>query len=302
MVNRRKARIAIALNASILMPMLAVLVAVIAAPTVTAAGSCDVPASNPPGMSQYFEEHSLEDGSFWEDWGFGDWTDLKPLKDDFSVDMTISNDSANAVRMELIPGYQYTFCISMSPDPSDEPEMGAVGDVYLMDHINWDRYSMSYENREWDDLESLVEEIPVEWRDTLVWLPYRDVHAYEGVSDHVFSVAIDSMGSAWSSVGWFSSTETQYYLVIDGWDNEKFSDRGAAGGTINVEVLVDVEERTTLPNFIAYILISALPIACIIGPLIIHSRYMKMGLSDEEESRQMAYLDNEGDQRSGEED
>ena len=129
---------------------------------------------------------------------------------------------------------------------------------------------------------------------------YRDVHAYEGVSEHIFSVAIDSHGSAWSSVGWFESTETQYFLVIDGWDNERFSDRGAAGGTINVEVLVDVEERTTLPNFIAYILISALPIACIIGPLVIHTRYMKMGLSEEDESRQMPYLDEEGDQRSGE--
>ena len=53
MIHRRKARIAIALNASLLMPMLAVLVAVIATPTVSGAGSCDVPASNPPGMNQY---------------------------------------------------------------------------------------------------------------------------------------------------------------------------------------------------------------------------------------------------------
>ena len=300
MVNRRKARVAIALNASLLMPMLAVLLAVIATPMVSAAGSCDVPASNPPGTDQYFQEHSLEDSGFWDSWGWGEFTDLRPLRSDFSVDMSISNDSANAIRMELITGYQYTFCISMSPDPSDEPEMGAVGDVYLMNQINWDRYAMSYDSREWDDLEEMVREIPVEWRDTLVWLPYRDVHAYEGVSDHVFSVAIDSMGSAWSSVGWFESTETQYYLVIDGWDNEKFSDRGAAGGTMNVEVLVDVEERTSLPNFIAYILISALPIACIIGPMIIHSKYMKMGLSDDEDSRQMPYLDDESDQQSGE--
>ena len=47
-------------------------------------------------------------------------------------------------------------------------------------------------------------------------------------------------------------------------------------------------------------MISALPIACIIGPLVIHTRYMKMGLSEEDESRQMPYLDEEGDQRSGE--
>ena len=300
MVHRRKARVAIALNTSLLLPTLAILVAVFAAPTASAAGSCDVPATNSPGMSQYYEEHSLAESDFGE-WFWSEQNELRPLRVDFSVDMTIVNDSANAVRMELIPGYQYTFCISMSPDPSNEPESGAIGDVYLMNDINWDRYSMSYENRRWEDLEGLVESVPVEWRDTLVWLPYRDVHAYEGVSEHIFSVAIDSHGSAWSSVGWFESAETQYYLVIDGWDNERFSDRGAAGGTINVEVLVDVEVRTTLPNFIAYILISALPIACIIGPLVIHSRYMKMGLSDEEESRQMPYLEDESDQRSGDE-
>ena len=298
MINRRKARVAIALNTSLLMPMIAVLVAVFAVPTASAAASCDVPASNPPGMNQYYQEHSVEDGGFW-DWGFSS-PNLRPLRGDFSVDMTIYNDSANAISMQLIPGYHYTFCISMSPDPVNEPEMGAIGDVYLMTDINWDRYSISYSDREWGDLEEAVKEIPVEWRDMMIWLPYRDVHAYEGVSQQVFSVAIDSTGSAWSSVGWFDSSQTHYFLVIDGWDNERFSDRGAAGGTINVEVLVDVEERTTLPNFIAYILISALPIACIIGPLIIHSRYMKMGLSDEEDSRQMPYLDDESDQRSGE--
>jgi hypothetical protein len=65
---------------------------------------------------------------------------------------------------------------------------------------------------------------------------------------------------------------------------------------MNVEILVDVEERTTLPNFIAYILIAALPIACIIGPLIIHNRYMSVGLGNEEESRQVPYLENERDQ------
>ena len=67
-----------------------------------------------------------------------------------------------------------------------------------------------------------------------------------------------------------------------------------------MEVLVDVEERTTLPTFIAYILIAALPIACIVGPLVINSRYMSAGLSDEEDLRQVPYLEKESDERSGE--
>jgi hypothetical protein len=67
---------------------------------------------------------------------------------------------------------------------------------------------------------------------------------------------------------------------------------------MNVEILVDVEERTTLPNFVAYILIAALPIACIIVPLIIHSKYMSVGIGDEEDSRQVPYLENERDDRN----
>ena len=66
---------------------------------------------------------------------------------------------------------------------------------------------------------------------------------------------------------------------------------------MNVEILVEVEERTTLPNFIAYILIAALPIACIIAPLIIHSRYMSTGLGEKEDLRQVPYLESESDER-----
>jgi len=274
------------------------LFAVFAAPVASAEADCEVPASNPPGISQYFEEISIDSGGFW-DWS-NNLDSLRSLDRDFSTDMTVYNDSANAIRMELVPGYQYTFCVYLSPDSQSTPTMGAVGDVYLMNAVNWDRYASSYDVREWDDLESTVDELPVEWRDMAMWLPYRDVHYYEGVSSQVFSVAIDSMGSAWSSTPWFDGGDSQYYLVVDGWDNARGSDRKAAGGVMNVEILVDVEERTTLPNFIAYILIAALPIACIVGPLVIHSRYMSTGLGEEEELRQVPYLENESDERSGE--
>ena len=69
---------------------------------------------------------------------------------------------------------------------------------------------------------------------------------------------------------------------------------------MQVEILVNVEERTTLPSFIAYILIAALPLACIIAPLIIHSRYMDAGLGDTEEApRHVPYLEDESDERDG---
>ena len=283
---------AAAINLCLLLPVVTVFATVIATPIASAEATCDVPAGNSPEIDQYFEEHSIEDGGFW-----GENAELKPLNRDFSTDMTVYNDSANAISMELVPGYQYTFCLYLSSDSQSAPTMGAIGDVYLMNEANWDRYISSYESREWDDLEEIVDELPVEWRDLAMWLPFRDVHAYESVSSQVFSVAIDSIGSAWSSVSWFDSGNPQYYLVVDGWDNGRSSDRKAAGGSMNVEILVDVEERTTLPNFIAYILISALPIACIIVPLIIHSKYMSAGLDEEEDSRQVPYLESERDER-----
>jgi|TARA_B110000196_G_scaffold287964_1_gene272651 hypothetical protein len=279
------------INLCLLLPVVAVFATVIATPIASAEATCDVPAENSPEIDQYFEEHSIEDGGFWDEHAM-----LKPLNRGFSTDMTVYNDSANAIRMELVPGYQYTFCLYF--DSQSAPTKGAIGDIYLMNEANWDRYQSSYETREWEELEEIVNELPVEWRDLAMWLPFRDVHAYESVSSQVFSVAIDSIGSAWSSVSWFDSGDPQYYLVVDGWDNGRSSDRKAAGGSMNIEILVDVEERTTLPNFVAYILIAALPIACIIVPLIIHSKYMSAGLGDEEDSHQVPYLESERDERS----
>jgi len=284
---------AAAINLCLLLPVVTVFATVIATPIASAEATSEVPAENSPGIDQYFEEHSIGDGGFWSEKAV-----LKPLNRDFSTDMTVYNDSANAIRMELVPGYHYTFCLYLSSDSQSAPSMGAIGDVYLMNEANWDRYTSSYESREYENLEEIVNELPVEWRDMAMWLPFRDVHAYESVSSQVFSVAIDSIGSAWSSVSWFDSGDPQYYLVVDGWDNGRNSDRKAAGGSMNVEILVDVEERTTLPNFVAYILIAALPIACIIVPLIIHSKYMSAGIGDEEDSRRVPYLENERDERN----
>ena len=296
MENGPRKLTAAAINLCLLLPVVVVFATVIMAPIASAEATCDVPAGNSPEIIQYFEEYSIEDGF----WGWDEWNQqstLKPLDRDFSTDMTVYNDSANAIAMELVPGYQYTFCLYLSSDSQSAPTMGAIGDVYLLDEVNWDRYVSSYDTREWEDLEEIVDELPVEWKDMAMWLPFRDVHAYESVSSQVFSVAIDSVGSAWSSVGWFDSDNPHYYLVVVGWDNGRSSDRKAAGGSMNVEILVDVEERTTLPNFVAYILIAALPIACIIVPLIIHSRYMSAGLGDEEDLRQVPYLESERDER-----
>ena len=299
MRNGPKKLTAALINLCLLLPTVAVFITVIAAPIASAQDSCGESPNNIPTISQYFEEHSVEDAG-WGMWWDGGSEDLRSLDVGCSTEMEIENDSANAISMELVPGYRYTFCITLVSDSASPPSMGAIGDVYLMTENNWNRYTVSYADREREALEEVVNTMPVEWRDMFVWLPIRDVHAYESVSSEVFSVAIDSSGSMWSSVDWFDSGEAKYYLVVDGWDNGRPDDRGAAGGTMQVEILVDVEERTTLPSFIAYILIAALPLACIIAPLIIHSRYMSAGLGDnEEEFRHVPYLEDESDERDG---
>ena len=55
---------------------------------------------------------------------------------------------------------------------------------------------------------------------------------------------------------------------------------------MNIELLVDVEDRLILPKFTAYILVAVLPLSCLIIPLIINSKYHSYGL-DKEQSEEM---------------
>ena len=49
-----------------------------------------------------------------------------------------------------------------------------------MTKSNWDSYRIEYNNREFQNMEEYIEYIPVEWRDMVTWIPFRDVHSYEG--------------------------------------------------------------------------------------------------------------------------
>ena len=102
------------INLCLLLPTVAVFIAVIAAPIASAEASCDDPSSDIPAINQYFEEHSVEDG--WGIWWEGGSEDLRSLDVGFSTEMEIENDSANAISMELVPGYRYTFCITLVAD------------------------------------------------------------------------------------------------------------------------------------------------------------------------------------------
>ena len=231
-----------------------------------------------------------------EAFGFGGDSGLKPLDKDISTEWSdgawdsfpgihIENESATTIELVLEPGYRYTFCIDFS----------AKGDIYLLTGSNLDMYTVDFycEEEGWDlicDAEGL-NSVPVEYRDLFTWVPFRDAHAYESVSYQEFSVAIDSSGSAWSFAGFGGSEGQVLHLVLDGWDNSRDGDHPASGN-MSVEVLIDVEERFTLPKTAAYVLIGALPLSCIILPLIIHWKYHSsaLGARDEEELVEVPFL------------
>ena len=270
-VSLRKKLTALFLNSCFLMPMILITIVVGISPTVSAENVCEVPANNNWDVSQRINQHEV---GMW-DWDGLEKTDLLwPIENDFSMDMTVQNDSAVAISMILSTGKSYTFCFSFIGDPESPPSNGAKGDIYLMTDGNWDFYEGNYDLRTEDWLD-VIGFLPVEYRDTATWMPFRDVHSYEKVTEGYFSVAIDSASSSW-----FGETQTEYYLVFDNWDNNRNTDQSAAGGVLNIELLVDVEERLVLPKFTAYILVAILPLSCLIVPFIINSKYNSYGLDN----------------------
>ena len=258
--------------------------------------ACDVsPSSDWNATEDPSEYLSVEVPGSIEVFGGSD-SGLKPLDKDISTEWSdgawdgfpgirVENESATTVELVLEPGYRYTFCIDFS----------STGDVYLLTDSNLDMYTVDFYCDEdgWElicDARGL-DSVPVEYRDMFTWVPFRDAHAYESVSYQEFSVAIDSSGSAWSFAGFGSSEGQVLHLVLDGWDNSREGDHPASGN-MSVEVLIDVEERFTLPKTAAYVLIGALPLSCIIIPLIIHWKYHSsaLGARDGEDLVEVPFL------------
>ena len=279
---------------------------IISAPASSQSTSCNVSPSSDWGVENpedYLEISTVEQGSFFDIFDFGmGGTSLRPLYDGFSTEwshgtwsdfegVVVLNDSDTALELVLIPGFRYTFCIDFSfSSKNSNLSSEAIGDIYLMTGSNYDIYTVEYDQRGWEDWDSIIE-APVEWRDMATWIPYRDSHAYESVSYKEFSIAIDSSGSAWSSLGMESSNYQGYFLVLDGWDNSRIGDSIASGNTMSVEIIVDMEERQSLPNYTAYILVGALPLSVIIIPLILHFRYHAFSnFSEIDESAEVPYL------------
>jgi|TARA_Y100000746_G_scaffold163293_1_gene140709 hypothetical protein len=279
---------ALFLNSCFLMPMVLITIVMSIAPTVQAESVCEVPASNSWDVDDRTNYHYLSPSNNFLVENDNELI-YEQISQDFSLEINVINDSASAISMALSPGKSYTFCYTYSGDQDSPPTNGAKADVYLMSEGNWDFYMMNYELR----TENWLEEIgflPVEYRDTVTWMPFRDVHSYEKSKSGYFSIAVDTEVS---SSFWGGSDLIEYYLVFDNWDNNRNTDQKAAGGPLNIELLVDVEDRLLLPKFTAYMLVAVLPLSCLIVPLIINSKYHSYGLGEEQiEETEIPILEN----------
>ena len=260
--------------------------------TVSASGNdCSVPLD--VGFdSDFAEVVEVEDNSWW--WGESSGnTDLRPLRDDLYVEIDLARKYAQALRLELVTGYSYTFCVEFNSDPDNPPTEDPKGDVYLFDSANWGRYKNEYlldgEGRSREILEEQINLAPVEWRDMFVFLPFRDTHAYEDKRSTSFSTAIDNDNKAF--ISWFGeNSDAEYFLALDNLNNSRPNDASAVDGDMIVQVWIEVEDRMTLPKFTAYIIVGLLPLSCVIVPILIHSRYHANGTEKSQEKQELVPL------------
>ena len=273
----------------LIVPMLAILLAT-TSPVVASGDECSVPLD--VGFdSSLAEVVEVEDNSRnW--WGQpSPDNDLLPLTEDLYVEIDLQENYAQAVRLELVTGYSYTFCVEFNSDPNNPPSEDPKGDVYLFDSANWRRYQDEYEmtSEGGETPEEVIDMIPVEWRDMVVFLPFRDAHAYEEKRSTSFSTALDNDNKAF--ISWFGdNSDAEYFLALDNWNNSRPNDASAVDGDMIVQVWIEVEDRITLPKFTAYIIVGLLPLSCVIVPILIHSRYHSNGTGESQEKQELVPL------------
>ncbi len=274
----------------LIVPMLAILLAP-TSPVVASGDDCSVPLD--VGFDSSVAEVVDVDENPWNWWGQqpNQNTDLLPLTEDLYVEIDLQRNYAQAVRLELVTGYSYTFCVEFNSDPDNPPTDDPKGDVYLFDSANWRRYQDEYEmtSEGWETPEEVIDMIPVEWRDMVVFLPFRDAHAYEEKRSTSFSTALDNDNKAF--ISWFGdNSDAEYFLALDNWNNSRPNDASVVDGDMIVQVWVEVEERLTLPKFTAYVIVGLLPLSCVIVPILMHSRYHASGTEESQEKQELVPL------------
>ena len=238
---------------------------------VDAASSCNPESPAIWGTDAELLTSSKSDNDWFLEQGFGPGQSsndrLSPLEEGFSSRINISNGGHTAIRFQPMEGYRYTFCISLALAPNQTIQPSPQADIYLMEGIDYERYMM----------DELYEDAPSDWYSFYGWIPYRDVHSYEGQSSTEFAVTYEGGGTS-SSFGIFSTSNSQgLYLVIDAKNNSRDTDTSPVGADLIGEVYVTVEERVMLPKISAYLLCCSLPFVVIVAPLILHQRYNRGG-------------------------
>ena len=226
------------------------------------------------------EEVMVAPGSMWWESLDGDniynKSELQALRSDFHTSFIVDNDSTSGLRLNLTHGYRYTFCFVVhSVNQSAHLEAPLV-DFYLIQEYDWDLYRNDFETRVWEDRD-MLDLIPPEWRDLVAWMPYRDVHSYEGKRQLDFTVSLDSDETSGAFFG-FSEPQTQWmYLLIDGWDNMRDSDTPAPHRNFSVDVTVMTEERLTLPKFTVSLVCCGLFLSMLAAPVLMHTKFVSAG-------------------------
>jgi len=241
--------------------------------SVMAASTCSLTGQTTPEWGE--DAELIESGSkrgFEEEMWFGEQFsiggDLDPLRDGFVTSVNVSDQSYTAIRMNMVEGYRYTFCVSFASAPNQTVSGDPLADVYLMENLDYDRYR-------WDESFDDEDQAGPTFFSFFGWIPYRDIHAYENTRNIDFSVTFEEGGSS-SSQGLFGAgNDDSMYLVLDARNNSRSNDAPSRGQNMVAQIIIMVEERVLLPKTTVYMLCCSLPMMLIIAPIIIHQKYAR---------------------------
>jgi hypothetical protein len=204
-------------------------------------------------------------------------SELNALRTDFHASFEVKNDTASGLRLNLTSGYRYTFCVVTHSEDSSNYLESPLVDFYLIKKYDWEFYRNDYSMRVWEDRD-MLDMIPPEWRDISMWMPYRDVHSYEGERATDFAVSLDHDEVSGGFFG-LAEPETQWmYLIVDGWDNMRDSDTPAPHRNFSVDITIMTEERYSLPNYTVSLFCGGLFLMLLAAPIILHSKYQSAGV------------------------
>lgn len=213
---------------------------------------------------------------------------LDPLTDGVYTTLQVGNDSTGSLRVNLSSTHRTTVCVNLFT-VVDNVSQPASADVYLMTSAQHGRYENHYDmmHGSWvswgddgiGDINDALSDIPPEWRSVTPngWTTYRDVHAYEDVTDVTFSVALDGPEIYDSLLG--GANWQDFYIVIDHWDNGHDGDSLSTGEVLVADVtLMPVERSLVLPTWTVPLVFFALLAVAVAAPFLLNKRYMDAGL------------------------